>query len=185
MRTLRILGVTAALAAAVLAGCGGEPGADTATAGPAAAEGAGSEPATTAGVEASPEAFVRALYVDDAGAAQAQADARRIYSARTAALFAENDRLYAGYVGYPDADPICDCQDGEGVAVTRASTTVVDASRARVEVALTNGQAHTFVLVREADGWRIDDVEGLSGGPLVAGLQASNAEAAPRAAPPA
>jgi hypothetical protein len=133
---------------------------------------------TATSVDASsPEAFVRSLYASDGAAMERQSYPRDVYSARTAALFAENDRLYQGYVGYPDADPICDCQDGEDLALTRAATQVIDADHARVDVALSNGQSHTFVLVREAGNWRIDDIEGLSGGPLVAGLEASNAEA--------
>lgn len=162
MRSLALAGVLGALA---LTGCGAERG------DPAPSD-------VSAAVDGSPEAFVRSLYAGDEAAKERRTDPRSVYSARTAALFEENGRLYEGYVGHPDADPICDCQDDEGVAVTRATTRIVDADHARVEVALTNGQSHTFVLVREAGNWRIDDVEGLSGGPLVAGLEASNAEAA-------
>jgi hypothetical protein len=126
---------------------------------------------------ASPEAFVRTLFSDDQVLVERGVDPSGVYSARTAALFAENDRLHEGYAGYPDADPICDCQDSDDLAVTRATTQIVDADRARVGVVLNNGQSHTFVLIREGGNWRVDDVEGLSGGPLVAGLKASNAEA--------
>lgn len=113
------------------------------------------------------EAFVRSLYSegDTRPGASGRVEERPIWSARTQALLAESDRLTPeGSIGFFEADPICDCQDGTPVlqSVTAApATTGPD----RADVAVVQGFAEegfevhrkTYNLVREDGHWRIDD----------------------------
>src|SRR5688500_15947828 len=73
----------------------------------------------------SAEAFVRALYGEGEmpdGPAEASEEGT-IWSARTQALLAESERLTPeGYVGFFEADPICDCQDGTPVLQSATAT---------------------------------------------------------------
>ncbi|CAN5340179.1 hypothetical protein BH10PSE2_BH10PSE2_18870 [soil metagenome] len=179
--------------AAVLSACGqpkadsrgqtapAQPGTLPAVGAPAATDAVANDPTILAASKTTPEAFVSALYASYGSHAEdaPQIDNRTFYSARTSALFAENQQLHEGYVGYPDADPICDCQDwGDPLRVGSVAVTQIDPTHVSARPTLVNGvgNAPTFHLVKEAGGWRIDDITGLSGGPLVAGLTASNAE---------
>ena len=101
----------------------------------------------------SAEAFVRGLY----------GEGETIWSARTQALLTESDRLTPqGYMGFFEADPICDCQDGTPV-LQSASATMTGPDSA--DVAVVQGFAEpgaavhrkTYNLVREGGQWRIDD----------------------------
>ncbi len=102
------------------------------------------------------EAFVRSLY----GPGDRPAE---IWSARTAALLAESERLTAeGDMGFFEADPICDCQDGTPVL---QSATATSTGPDRADVAVVQGFAEpgnavhhkTYNLVLENGQWRIDD----------------------------
>jgi hypothetical protein len=150
-----------------------------------------SAPAHDAGAAAeTPEAFVRSLY--DAGHGRdglvGDAGERRIWSMRTQILVAESERLTPrDYVGFFEADPVCDCQDG-----TPVLQSVIATSRGpdRADVAVVQGFAEpgnavhrkTYNLVREGGQWRIDDQHYESMGqfpyePMVQRLQAWIAEA--------
>lgn len=159
-----------AAAALVVAAC--SPGAD--------ATGA---PATEAAAPdaASAEAFVRSLYAGGDLPDQ-------IWSARTQALLTEGERLTSeGEVGFFEADPICDCQDGTPVlhAATATLTGPDSADVAVVQGFAEPGNAvhrKTYNLVREGGQWRIDDQHYESMGefpyaPLRQSLEAWTAEA--------
>lgn len=113
----------------------------------------------------SAEAFVRGVY---AGYAAAEAvDARPVeagppmWSRRTAALIDRDIELAGDDLPFLDADPICNCQDGEGIAVRSVRTRALGRGRTEATVRFVNaGEAQTarFVLIREDGGWRIDDV---------------------------
>ncbi|MEJ6788604.1 DUF3828 domain-containing protein [Brevundimonas sp. BR2-1] len=129
---------------------------------PAGPEGADAPAAATT---ATAEAFVRSLYEegDTPPGASGRVEERPIWSARTQALIAESDRLTPeGYVGFFEADPICDCQDGTPV-LQSATATSTGPDRADVAVvqgfAEAGGPVHrkTWNLVREDGQWRVDD----------------------------
>lgn len=143
---MRSLIVAAALA---LAGC--QQGGEAAKAEAPAAETAKGQTA---------EAFVRGLY---AGGYDLEPGAG-LWSARTDALVAETRRLTEpGDIGFFEADPICDCQDG--TAVLR-SVTVTATGPDSADVAVVQGFAEiaetvhnkTYNLVREGGAWKIDDM---------------------------
>ena len=153
---MRLNILVAASLAAALAACGAEP--------------AGSQPAAdepAASVDATAEAFVRSLYTAEQGGTGPQADAARMWSARTAALVAGSEALgNPGEYAYFEADPICDCQDDGGMVLTSVAVTPRGADRADAAVVMTWTMAQppevkrqTLNLVREGDGWRIDDIQ--------------------------
>ncbi len=144
-----------AVAALALAACSPAPE-------PSGAPGAS---ATAAPAPATPEAFVRSLYGegDMPGGPAERIEERTIWSARTRALLAESDRLtHEGDVGFFEAHPICDCQDGTPVlqSVTATSTGPDSADVAVVQGFAEPGNAvhrKTYNLVLEDGQWRIDD----------------------------
>jgi len=174
---------TLMLSAAALALAGCSPPAATEAAPPAAARAAGS----------TAEAFVRSLYGEDAPPADASGthESRPIWSARTSALLEEAARLTPDdEVGFFEADPICDCQDGTPVL---QSVTAVAAGEGRADVSVVQGFAEpgndvhrkTYNLVLEGGEWRIDDQHYQSMGafpyePMVERLTAWIAEARAR-----
>lgn len=121
--------------------------------------------APAAATTATAEAFVRSLYEegDTRPGASGRVEERPIWSARTQALIAESDRLTPeGFIGFFEADPICDCQDGTPVL---QSATATSTGPDRADVAVVQGFAEagnpvhrkTYNLVREDGQWRIDD----------------------------
>lgn len=145
-----------AFLAGALAACGAEP---------AGSQSAAAEPA--APVDATAEAFVRSLYTAEQGGSGRRADAARLWSARTGGLIAESEALgTSGEYAYFESDPICDCQDDGGMVLTSVAVTPRGADRADATVVLTWTMAQppevkrqTFNLVKQADGWRIDDIQ--------------------------
>ena len=137
-----------------------------------------------------PEAFVRALHGEGGmpGGPVEGFDDGTIWSARTKALLDESERLTPqGYVGFFEAHPICDCQDGTPVLQSVVST---PRGPDRADVAVVQGFAEpgnpvhrkTYNLVREGGQWRIDDQHYESMGqfpmePMVQRLEAWIAEA--------
>lgn len=174
-----------AAAAVALAAC--SPAAETSKA-PEASAAAPTPAATT------PEAFVRSLYGEGEfpGGPSERIEEGAIWSARTRALLAEADRLtLRGDIGFFEAHPICDCQDGTPVLQSATATSTGPAS---ADVAVVQGFAEpgnethrkTYNLVLESGQWRIDDQRYESMGrfpqdPMVQRLTAWIAEA--RAAP--
>lgn len=86
----------------------------------------------------------------------------RYFSPRLAAAIAEDARLAKGEVGYLDGDPICQCQDPDGLKarVQRVIAQGPNKATAQVSIGLTGYDARParFTLVRTRAGWRIDDV---------------------------
>lgn len=148
----------AVLSAASLSACQKAEGTEPASA-PAQAE-------ATADA-ASAEAFVRSLYSGSLNAADpaARIEESDVWSARTKALIAETDRLTPeGMIGFFEADPICDCQDGtpvlQSVAPTVTGPTTADVIVVQGFSDVTPPVLHhkTYKLVWEDGGWRIDDM---------------------------
>jgi hypothetical protein len=123
------------------------------------AEAAPTAPAATQ-AEQTPEAYVRGVYAGGYDVEPGQG----LWSARTDALVAETRRLTEpGEIGFFEADPICDCQDGtpvlRSVAVTSTGPDSADVSVVQgfSDVADTVHNK-TYNLVREGGAWKIDDM---------------------------
>lgn len=169
-----------------LSACEAKSAVETAAAAPVAtqsADAANLDPAILAASRTTPEAFVRSLLANynQEVALEAMPDNRAFFSAATSDLIAENDRLAGGEVGYFDADPICQCQDWMNIVVTDAETTTTDATHASVRATSRDGDStlvQTYILIKEAGGWRVDDIVHPEFGSMVDGVKASNTELA-------
>lgn len=126
------------------------------------------------------ETYVRALYAgysDDAAAAPWSG--RRVWSRRMDALVRRDAELADGDPPYLDADPICDCQDWENLTVRSVALSPMRADGSvEATVRFVNAgedQTALLKLVRETDGWRVDDVMNPGYPSLAENLAASNA----------
>jgi hypothetical protein len=175
MQRMMVLG----LVIAALAACsgGGEPATEaqgapetvvTETKPTAAPGSTASDPAETAREEA--EAFVRALYRrmdDDTFAPLDPATAPEVFTAEVVRML-ERARTSADEGVHPalEADPVCLCQDPYGLTLREVTVTEATADRAAARVRFDFGKADDaesaraplFILRREADGWRVDDI---------------------------
>ena len=173
MRRMMILGVLVA----GLAACGGaeepEAAAETepvvAEAKPAAdPEQAVPDPAETVREEA--EAFVRALYgrmEDDAFAPLAEGADRTVFTTEVVRML-DRARTWTDEGVHPalEADPVCLCQDPYGLTLRDVTVTEAAGDRAAVRARFDFGKADDaesaraplFILRREEDGWRVDDI---------------------------
>jgi hypothetical protein len=86
----------------------------------------------------------------------------RYFAPRLIAAINEDSRLAHGEVGYVDGDPICQCQDPDGLHARVLRVTPRGPGKAAAEVILdwTDSTARRvrFSLVRTPAGWRIADV---------------------------
>lgn len=126
------------------------------------------------------EAFVRALYATyaDGGDANPWSGAR-VWSRRMHALVRRDAELAVDDLPYLDADPICNCQDWENLTVRSVALSPVRADGSvEATVRFVNAGEDTTALlklVREADGWRVDDVMNPGYPSLAENLAESNA----------
>jgi hypothetical protein len=102
----------------------------------------------------------------------------RYFAAPLVAAFKEDARLARGEVGYLDGDPICQCQDPDGL---RASVTKVarpSAGKADVSVSIAfpgdEPRVARFSLVLTNAGWRIADVSSIDEPSLLRAIEKSN-----------
>src|SRR5215471_14325255 len=83
----------------------------------------------------------------------------RYFTPRLVAVMNEDARLAHGEVGYVDGDPICHCQDPDGLHAKVLKVTQQGSAKALAEVILdfTDSTARRvkFRLVRTNAGWRI------------------------------
>ena len=84
------------------------------------------------------------------------------FASRLVTAMKEDARMAKGEVGYVDGDPICQCQDPDGLRAKIVRVTRQGASKAIVEVIIdfedSTLRRVRFSLVRTAAGWRIADV---------------------------
>jgi len=123
----------------------------------------------------SAEAFVRQLYQREAHETRADEEAfsghqgsEAIYSPSLLALIRRDLRnTPKGYVGKLDYDPICGCQDYDGMSVQTLKVVSTSQSTSRANVTLHFGgvqpQEITLMLVHLTAGWRVDNVDGPKG----------------------
>lgn len=112
----------------------------------------------------SAKAFVEGLYAayrnPDAPSTTGAA-APRVYSPRLLALIRADQKQAGGEVGKLDSDPLCSCQDAEGLKSLSVKIAPVSAGAASAtSVFRLSGKTLTvgLRLVRTRHGWRVDDV---------------------------
>lgn len=168
---MRIGILTAAALALAASACSAEKEAD----GPAPEATQAATPAGRAAVyaaaEKDPEAFVRALYAylaeprttPDPAEASIAPGRDPLYSRTMNALIGVDDREAAARNDSPRLvyDPICACQDSEGLTLQTATVTPDGPQAATVDVVFTLGPrrvSQTLKLLKEGPMWRVADV---------------------------
>lgn len=108
----------------------------------------------------------------------------RYFSRRLVAAISEDARLAKGEVGYVDGDPICQCQDPDGLhaKVTHLTRLGAEAAVAEVIIDFTDSTARRvkFSLVRTAAGWRIADVSSADEPSFLHAIEEANRKARAR-----
>lgn len=101
-----------------------------------------------------------------------------VFTPRMAALIRRDRELAIEDLPYLDADPLCQCQDTEGLTVLSVQV-FRRSGRPHMGISFTNGgeRTETVMTMQEVPGrgWRIDDVVGPDGYSLAAELAQSNA----------
>lgn len=109
-----------------------------------------------------PKAFVTALYktYDNPDADPLGKSARKIFSPSLLALI-RADKAPDGEVGKLDYDPICGCQDADGLKLLSVTVKPVSAASVHAISKFRIGATIRTVdltLIRTPIGWRVDDV---------------------------
>jgi hypothetical protein len=105
----------------------------------------------------------------------------RVFAPPLLGAINEDSKLANGEVGYLDGDPICQCQESDGMRPAVTAVTHQGATKATVAVSI--GWPHDkprpirFSLVRAAQGWRIADVSSADEPSLLKALEDSNRKA--------
>lgn len=125
---------------------------------------AGAEQTTSTSGE-TPEHFIRRVYSryrhGGPGVLTSRPEGTPYYTAELLDAVAKDLEAAHGEVGAIDSDPLCGCQDFDGLRVTRVSldTSAADTPKAHVAfVNLKQKGAVTLTLSRTLRGWRIADV---------------------------
>jgi len=107
--------------------------------------------------------------------------ADRYFAPRLKAAIDQDARLAKGEVGYLDGDPICQCQDHDGLRSKILRVKLSAPGKATAEVLLDYPDSTAIhvrlILVRTKAGWRIADVGASDQPSLVNALEASNRKA--------
>ena len=94
------------------------------------------------------------------------------------AAIKDDARLANGEVGYLDGDPICQCQDPDGLQATVTAVRQDQSDKAEVQVSIGltgyDLRTATFSLIRTRAGWRISDVSSQDEASLLHGIEESN-----------
>ena len=115
------------------------------------ASGAAAQPARTQ----SAAAFARSLYTG--------AEWRELLTADTARLLRSAERRADGVMDYLDADPLCTCQDDEGLRVLSVRAAPARGGLMRASVRFNfrlapRERTVQLLLARSGRGWRIQDI---------------------------
>lgn len=104
----------------------------------------------------------------------------RYFAPKLLAAIKEDARLANGEVGYLDGDPICQCQDPNGLHASVTGVTHKARNKAIVRVSISytgyEPQPTTYVLIRTSAGWRIADVSSADEPSFLGGIEKSNRE---------
>jgi Protein of unknown function (DUF3828) len=106
----------------------------------------------------------------------------RVFAPKLLAAIREDERLAHGEVGYLDGDPICQCQDADGMrsSIQSIARTGPSSSTARILIRFgdsTDRRDLKLSLFRTESGWRIADVNSADEPSLLAALEKANREA--------
>ena len=128
-----------------------------------------------------PKAYMERLYASYRNANFNPFDSpERYFAPRLLAAIREDARLAHGEVGYVDGDPICQCQDPDGLhaSVKGVARQGPDQAVVRVSIGFTGykPRATTYILVRTNAGWRIADVSSADERSYLRGIEKSNRE---------
>jgi hypothetical protein len=140
---------------------------------------AGAQPAET------PKAYMERLYASYRNPSFNPLDhPSRYFAPRLVAAIREDARLAKGEVGYVDGDPICQCQDPDGLHAKVVRVTRSSDSKAIAEVIIdftdSTLRRVRFSLVRTAAGWRIADVSSGDEPSFVRAIEDANRKARSR-----
>lgn len=129
-----------------------------------------------------PKAYVERLYASYHNSNFNPFDhPERYFAPKLLAAIKEDARLAHGEVGYVDGDPICQCQDPDGMHARIARITPQGANKATVQVIIdwvdSTARRVRFNLVRTAGGWRIADVSSSDEPSLLRAIEDSNRKA--------
>jgi Protein of unknown function (DUF3828) len=89
-------------------------------------------------------------------------DAPELFAPELLTLIREDQRIAKGEIGLLDHDPICSCQDSDGLKITAVQVTPTGRNRAKANVAFVNGGHPVSVrlsLLRQTGRWRILDIK--------------------------
>jgi hypothetical protein len=128
-----------------------------------------------------PKAYMERLYAGYRNSSFNPFDhPERYFAPRLLAAIKEDTRLANGEVGYVDGDPICQCQDPDGLhaRVTGVTQQGRDKAIVRVSIGFTGYKARptTYTLVQTKAGWRIADVSSADEASFLQGIEKSNRE---------
>ena len=165
---MRIYLSTAALALGLFTAGGANSGIPACASQCAVAEG----PILTASKEV-PEGFIYALlkkYSDGNAPLDQGEDPQDFFTASTAGLIEKINAKGDGPAF--DVDPFCDCQDWKSLQVEEVTGKKGDATHAILRVAMKGDSklVQTYKLVREENGWRVDDIYHPTNGSMLARL---------------
>ncbi len=114
---------------------------------------------------ASAEQFLRGLYAKYTPNGKptpfVYPDAKTVADPGMMSLLRHDRDMSKGEVGAIDADPVCDCQDWDGLKITSLHVTMQGKNAASADLALTNAGSSEkihFLLVWTKGGWRIHDI---------------------------
>ena len=135
-----------------------------------------------AGQPETPQRFIERIYASYARSDYSPFERPgAVFAAPLAAAIAEDSRLNQGEVGYLDGDPLCQCQDAEGLKATVTSVRRPSRDQAIVSVSIRlHGyppRPARFTLTRAGAGWRIADVWSAQEPSLLKALEAANRKA--------
>jgi hypothetical protein len=126
---------------------------------------AAAAPAASAQSLADARAFVAGLYrgyAENHDVDYLDKGARRVFSPRLLGLIRADERAAHGEVGWLDGDPICDCQDPDGIRLVGLDVAPDGPGRAeaRVRVRFAGGERRSMRLdlVSVGGSWHVDDV---------------------------
>jgi hypothetical protein len=133
-------------------------------------------------VAETPKAFLQRVYASYSHKDFSPfAHADRYFSPQLKAAMDEDARLAHGEVGYVDGDPICQCQDADGLHARVLRVRLEGPGRAIADVLLdyTDSTARRIQLslLRTKAGWRIADVRSSDEPSLLRAIERSNRNA--------
>jgi hypothetical protein len=131
--------------------------------------GALAQPLATAQTQAQAESFIRTTYQKygikaSTGIAFTGHNANAVFSPLLLKLIRRDQKQFRGEVGKLDGDPICDCQDSEGLRLTEVRVSKTSEHTAVASVSLlfpsdSSVRNLRLQLIWLPEGWRIDDID--------------------------